>query len=204
MAGIVVAVIALTTMFVGTASAHDFSGKGECDAAHGPEWILTLDGTYGAHTILIDGVAQSTVKTSYHIPDASSDTVRSFTVKWDKSSGDVTKTHTVTRDPYPCGPPPDTITTFSEWEDGTYECGDRTVVQTRVKRVILFLLIGAIWQEQPAVVTTETRIRELTADEIEECDTPDTPDTPDEPDDIGTPVQVVKPDPVPLEPSFTG
>lgn len=89
---------------VGTASAHDFNGGGDCDS-----WTLVLDGTYGAHTIYIDSVAQSSVKTSYTISDGSDDEYRSFTVKWDKASNDVTKTHTLSRDTDGCNPPTTTV-----------------------------------------------------------------------------------------------
>lgn len=82
------------------ASAHDFNGGGDCDS-----WTLQLDGLYGAHTIYIDGVAQSTVKATYVIPDGSDDESRSFTVKWDKPSDDVTRTHTLSRDTDECTPP---------------------------------------------------------------------------------------------------
>lgn len=84
----------------GVAGAHDFGGGGDCDS-----WTVHLDGTYGAHTILIDGVAQSSVKTDYVISDGSDDESRTFTVKWDKSRDDVTKTHTLKRDTDGCTPP---------------------------------------------------------------------------------------------------
>jgi hypothetical protein len=101
MAGVAAfAAITMLTM-VQPAAAHDFDGGGDCDG-----WTLELDGTYGAHHIYIDGVAQATVKLTYTIPDGSDDESRSFTVKWDKDSNDVTKTHTLERDTDKCGPPP--------------------------------------------------------------------------------------------------
>lgn len=92
------------------ASAHDFNGGGDCDS-----WTLSLDGTYGAHAILIDGVAQPTVSTTYTISDGSDDATRTFTVKWDKDSDDVTKSHTLSRDTSGCTPPTtETPTTVPE------------------------------------------------------------------------------------------
>jgi len=77
---------------VSPASAHAFNGYGDCTS-----WTLVLDGTFGAHTILIDGVAQPTVALSYVIADESSATTRSFTVKWDKVRDDVVKERTLSR-----------------------------------------------------------------------------------------------------------
>jgi hypothetical protein len=103
---VLVAVLGLTAglmaVTITSASAHDFNGTKSCDAAHGAEWVLQLDGTYGAHTIVIDGVEQVEVKTSYHVPDASGDTERTFTVTWDKDSDDVTQTHTLEGVSAPC------------------------------------------------------------------------------------------------------
>lgn len=85
---------------ISPAAAHDFTGKGDCDS-----WTLVLDGTYGAHTILINGTARAEVKLTYKIADTSDDESRTFTVKWDKRHGDVTKEHTLKRDTDGCTPP---------------------------------------------------------------------------------------------------
>jgi len=97
LAGITVGGMAFGTIWMGVAAPHDFNGGGDCDS-----YTIVLDGTYEAHTILIDGVAQAEVKLTYDIPDTSDNEERSFTVKWDKTSNDIIKTHTLERDTSDC------------------------------------------------------------------------------------------------------
>jgi LPXTG-motif cell wall-anchored protein len=69
--------------------------------------------------------------------------------------------------------------TYTEWEDGTFECDDTTVEQTRVKTITTttYTWNGDGFDEEVAVETkTQTRTRDLTEDEIEEC--PDVQITP--------------------------
>lgn len=102
-------VLALTVGLALPALAHDFTGEGDCTG-----WTLQLDGTYGAHTILINGQAQSEVATEYFVGDNRPGvTSRTFTVTWDKDQGDVTRQVTLERD-------------LSRCVDFTYssECGE--------------------------------------------------------------------------------
>ena len=76
----------------------------------------------------------------------------------------------------PTAPQPDDEITRTEWVDGTWECGDTTVEQTRTVTTTPYVLVDNAWQldEANAVTTTETRTRALTADELATC-IPDQP-----------------------------
>lgn len=89
---------------VGVASAHDFEGGGTCEG-----WDVHLDGLYGAHHIILNGYSVDP-QTDYFYPDTSDLETLTVTITWDKDSGDVTKTHTLTRDTSDCEPetPPTT------------------------------------------------------------------------------------------------
>jgi hypothetical protein len=132
----------------GIASAHDFNGGGDCDS-----WSLVLDGTYGAHHILIDGVAQSSVKTSYEITDKSTAESRSFTVKWDKDSDDVTKTHTLSRDTDGCNPPDTTTTTTTTAPPTTTTVPDVTTTTVPVEPNVVERPAPAVPVKSAAVFT---------------------------------------------------
>ena len=67
-------------------------------------------------------------------------------------------------------------TTYTEWVDGSYNCDDTTVVQTRTNAVTTYT-----WNVQTqsfvgsTVTTTETRTRDLTPVEIRACPPGDAP-----------------------------
>ncbi len=67
---------------------------------------------------------------------------------------------------------PEAKVTSTEWVDGAWECGDTTVEQTRTTTVTDYVLVEGQWQldEANAKVSTETRMRSLTADEQFSCD----------------------------------
>lgn len=68
--------------------------------------------------------------------------------------------------------PTTTKTTYGEWVDGEWECGDTTVTQTR--EVYTTVYHGEV--AEPTVTTTETQTRELTAEESEQdCEPTPTP-----------------------------
>ncbi|MGX5772943.1 hypothetical protein ACWKWN_19570 [Microbacterium trichothecenolyticum] len=70
--------------------------------------------------------------------------------------------------------PTTTKTTYGEWVDGEWECGDTTVTQTREVYTTVYHGEDA----EPTVTTTETQTRELTAEESEQDCTPTPTPTP--------------------------
>ena len=72
-----------------------------------------------------------------------------------------------------CVPPPPMVT-YSEWGDGTFECDDTSVEQTRTKTTTPYVYDDGEWvlDSESAVEATETRTRQLTAGEITACPTP--------------------------------
>ena len=70
--------------------------------------------------------------------------------------------------------PTTTKTTYGEWVDGEWECGDTTVTQTREVYTTVYHGENA----EPTVTTTETQTRELTAEESEQDCTPTPTPTP--------------------------
>ncbi|WP_203582288.1 hypothetical protein [Microbacterium hibisci] len=63
--------------------------------------------------------------------------------------------------------PTTTKTTYGEWADGEWDCGDTTVTQTR--EVYTTVYRGEV--AEPTVTTTEKQTRDLTSDEIgEDCE----------------------------------
>lgn len=75
---------------------------------------------------------------------------------------------TVKGDQIPCQPRPDDKTDYTDWVDGTWECGDTTVTQTRTKTVTTWTLVDFEWVSS-TTETTETQTRALTETEIESC-----------------------------------
>lgn len=69
------------------------------------------------------------------------------------------------------GDVPDSKVEYTEWVDGTWECGDKTVTQTRTKTVTPYVwdLGEREWVEGTPIVTTETRTRDLTESEQFPC-----------------------------------
>lgn len=66
---------------------------------------------------------------------------------------------------------PDDKVTYSEWQDGTWVCGDTTVLQTRTVTTVRYVWDPEVggYVEQPPVVTTESQVRNLTQQEISTC-----------------------------------
>ena len=65
--------------------------------------------------------------------------------------------------------PDDKQPTYTEWTDGTWECGDTTVTQTRTRTDYTWTNTGGSTWVEKATETTETQTRALTATEIESC-----------------------------------
>ena len=86
------------------ASAHAWSGVGDCDG-----WTLTLDGLWGAQRIEVDGVDYGR-QTTITIPDTSGATSRTFSVRWVKQGPDTVQSRTITR-PGGCTPTTTSSTT---------------------------------------------------------------------------------------------
>lgn len=74
--------------------------------------------------------------------------------------------------------PPTPKPTFTEWVDGTWECNDTTVTQTRIRTDFAApTWDGDQWVEDTTgTTTTETRVRDLTEDEQFDCPIPEKPD----------------------------
>jgi len=69
-----------------------------------------------------------------------------------------------------CEQPKDKVTK-TEWTDGTWTCNDTTVEQTRKKTVTPYIKVNGEWvlDEAHAVVTFETRTRQLSDNEQTRC-----------------------------------
>ena len=106
--------------------------------------------------------------------------------------------------PVPVKPEPVTVT--GEWVTGGFVCGDTTVTETRTVTNIGHVLVDNVWVENPQPsdrAKTETRERDLTADEIAalECVVEPTPEPTEEPtpeptEEPATPVTPVEEAPV--------
>lgn len=67
-----------------------------------------------------------------------------------------------------CIPPqPEDLVTYTDWVDGTYQCGDKTVTQTRTKSVTTYTLVDKEWVASEPEITEETQIRNLTQQELD-------------------------------------
>lgn len=93
--------------------------------------------------------------------------------RWNAVWGDWV-TDSVTTDavePGECGPGdnPGPTKKYTPWKDQAWACGDTTTTQTRTKTVTTYTLVDGTWVADTPVVTTQTRTRDLTADEITEC-----------------------------------
>lgn len=64
------------------------------------------------------------------------------------------------------GPQPDTKVVTGSWVTGKYECGDKTVTESRTVTTTTSVREGEKWVEQKPVTKTETRTRDLTSAEI--------------------------------------
>ena len=84
--------------------------------------------------------------------------------------------------PGKCGetpPPPeqpDDLVEVTPWVDGTFECEDTTVEQTRIVTTTVYVLVDGEWVKGQPTSEEETQTRELSQDEIFAC--PTTPTTP--------------------------
>ena len=73
-----------------------------------------------------------------------------------------------------------------QWVDGTWECGDTTVTQTRTRTDHTWVnTAGSTW-ELKSTATTEIRTRDLTDGEMVHCNPP-SKDPKVERQDVGTP-----------------
>lgn len=80
----------------------------------------------------------------------------------------------------PCGAPqPDDKVTYTEWKDGDKSCESKTVTQTRSKTVTPYKWDGSKWvlDTDNAVTTTETQTRQMTEEELKECEGTPPPDS---------------------------
>jgi hypothetical protein len=70
-----------------------------------------------------------------------------------------------------CTTKPDDEVTYGDWTDGTFTCGDVTVLQTRTKTVTTHTWNGTEWVLDAANATTtnETQTRLPTSDELKSC-----------------------------------
>lgn len=93
--------------------------------------------------------------------------------RWNAVWGDWVTDSVTTDDVQPgqCGPGenPGPKVQYTEWQDEAWACGDTTTTQTRTKSVTEYTLVNGEWVAGEPVVTTETRTRDLAADEITEC-----------------------------------
>ena len=138
-------------------------------------------GSHGNATVLLGG--QSIPGTSTTGP-----WVYSFT-EWSSGYGygSDTRVEGLSGDcavPVPVKPEPVTVT--SEWVTGGFVCGDTTVTETRTVTNIGHVLVDNVWVENPQPsdrAKTETRERDLTADEVAalECVVEPTPEPTEEP-----------------------
>lgn len=87
-------------------------------------------------------------------------------------SGDPVKEINLPGDCEPENPPqPEDKVTYSEWVDGTWECEDTSVVQTRTRTVTPYKLVENEWvlDSENSTSSTEEQVRQLTEEEITEC-----------------------------------
>lgn len=84
-------------------------------------------------------------------------------------AGSVTKAEGTTvnpADPKCTGPQPETKVEYGNWVTGQYDCDDTTVTETRTVTTTTYALVDNKWVGTP-VVTEESRVRDLTAEEID-------------------------------------
>jgi LPXTG-motif cell wall-anchored protein len=76
--------------------------------------------------------------------------------------------------------PPAAMVTYSEWVDGTWECDDTTVVQTRIVTTTPYTFDGEEWvlDESKATTSEEKDTRDLTPAEQSTCPVEVTPPNP--------------------------
>ena len=88
--------------------------------------------------------------------------------------------HTVLAGPLGGCNTPDPKVEYTEWEEGTWVCGDTEVTLTRAKTTTPFKWVNGAWVKDTAnaVTTTETDTRQLTQQEIDENCSVEIPVTP--------------------------
>lgn len=156
----------------------------ESDADYNKVWqnkYKVDDGAFTAFSPFVDDQVDYVFDVG-PFPATKASVLVTVTSHWGLPSGiglinQVTETRDITiqRPATTACPKPDDKVTFSDWEDGTWECGDTTVTQTRTKTTITYVLVDFTWVEQAPVVTTETRTRDLTLDEQKgSCEEPET------------------------------
>ncbi|MFT3854706.1 MAG: LPXTG cell wall anchor domain-containing protein [Ilumatobacteraceae bacterium] len=128
------------------------------------------------------------------------------------SQNAVTSTETQSRQPTSeeikaCTPQPDVKTTYTEWSNGTFECGDTEVTQTRTKTVTEYVWdadqLKWVLDSENAVTSTEKQTRQPTEDELKSCEAETTVTTPETTVTDPTTTTLVSPDSGVVDPSTT-
>lgn len=147
----------------GTAEVTLYNQQGPRESTLTASFVIYVDGKFhSAHAVL--GGEQEVVKFSF--PEDSGN--HQIIVRTGPAQGDeFVFSMTVPSDCIP--PQPEPKVTKTEWTDGAYVCGDKTVTQTRVVTTTTFKWDGKAYVEDKVTTDTETKTRDLMEQERQDA-----------------------------------